>query len=748
MSINVKVTALLLLLVSLTGCKSTQEADPAYSLAQGCFAIQPYGSDKYFVAQQNTYVLQESSIEDAEKFFLKPSALGRFLIYDREGHYLSADGRKVTRNETASELSDWSINNLNIQIGSKTIDEAYTIIPTTGLDFRLAIKLDAPALIPTLEKLPTWFAFNLVPQPASYCTAHPEASLDAVISAAATSDADSGTTQAEEPGDPSKPVVGFADLHAHIGFPKSMGSVSMSGGVFHPYGIEHALADCDRLHGKDGGLDFLESVTEGGDHKTDGYPSFSYWPHRSSKTHIQAYYRWLHRAHLSGLKLIVTHVTGNPTFCDLLKIMHAGKSSDKCTGRDAVAQQTQYIYDLQDYIDAQEGGPGKGWLRVVTSPADARIAIADNQLAVVLGTEHGTLFDCREGVDYCTEEFVDQELQNIYDMGIRSVFPIHRFDNAFGGTRTADGSAGGWMHLTSMLSTSKINTLLDLVNPFKLLFEPIGGHFWEFDECPEGVQAAGNILSMKTFVEKDLTVLTDAANDIPTFGPLLSQGLDLIFIDKLGDLPEYKEFDGEKRMCNIRGLQDIGAHLINGIIDRGMIIEIDHMSYYTQTAVMDIIEERQYSGVISGHTWMESNPETRGQIFKLGGLVMPFNNKPTSVANSMKKLKTEMEAYPFSIGIAMSTDIQGVTSQAKADEDFSPQYPFTSIDGKTTFYQPKTGDREFDFGKEGMAHYGLYPEWVENFRQVDESDPEDLMAILMNSAETYLQMWERAYNAN
>src|SRR3546814_18942075 len=56
--------------------------------------------------------------------------------------------------------------------------------------------------------------------------------------------------------------------------------------------------------------------------------------------------------------------------------------------------QVKYLYQLQDYVDAQEGGPGKGWFRIVSSPADARKVINDGKLAVVPGLEFADLFNC------------------------------------------------------------------------------------------------------------------------------------------------------------------------------------------------------------------------------------------------------------------------------------------------------------------------------------------------------------------
>ena len=62
-------------------------------------------------------------------------------------------------------------------------------------------------------------------------------------------------------------------------------------------------------------------------------------------------------------------------------------------------------------------------------------------------------------------------------------------------------------------------------------------------------------------------------------------------------------------------------------------------------------------------------------------------------------------------------------------------YPFKSYDGKVTFDRQKTGERTFDYAKEGVAHYGLYADWFEDLRRVGG----DAMADDMwDGAEAYL----------
>ena len=68
------------------------------------------------------------------------------------------------------------------------------------------------------------------------------------------------------------------------------------------------------------------------------------------------------------------------------------------------------------------------------------------------------------------------------------------------------------------------------------------------------------------------------------------------------------------------------------------------------------------------------------------------------------------------------------------------QYPFKSFDGRVTFQRQRSGEREFDITKDGVAHYGLFPDWWEDIRRVGGAAAVSDMA---RGAEAYLQAWER-----
>jgi hypothetical protein len=72
------------------------------------------------------------------------------------------------------------------------------------------------------------------------------------------------------------------------------------------------------------------------------------------------------------------------------------------------------------------------------------------------------------------------------------------------------------------------------------------------------------------------------------------------------------------------------------------------------------------------------------------------------------------------------------------------QYPFRSFDGGSVIDRQRSGTRTYDLNTDGVDHYGLYPDWVEDLRLV--AGPQ-IVDDLANGAEAYLQLWERAEKA-
>jgi len=192
------------------------------------------------------------------------------------------------------------------------------------------------------------------------------------------------------------------------------------------------------VHDFDGSGDQLNQLIPNGNasgHGVIGYPDMTGWPAFDVLTTQQAYWEWLERAHDNGMKLMVMMAVNNAVLCQLA--IH--KNSFGCGDDPSVDRQIQGAKDLEAYIDARAGGAGLGFYHIVYSAAEARAAIADGKLAVVLGTEVDSEWGCTVGAAACDDTAIKTHVQDYFDRGIRVVFPLNVIDNNFGGSAAYTG---------------------------------------------------------------------------------------------------------------------------------------------------------------------------------------------------------------------------------------------------------------------------------------------------------------------
>jgi hypothetical protein len=170
-----------------------------------------------------------------------------------------------------------------------------------------------------------------------------------------------------------------------------------------------------------------------------------------------------------------------------------------------------------------------------------------------------------------------------------------------------------------------------------------------------------------------------------------------------------------------------------------MIINPDHMSQKGVEETLTLAESKRYSGVISPHGWMD--PGNWPRVRALGGLAFPNAGSATAYVDAWKKYRPA-GASKYLLGWGWGADLGGLAKQGAPGPAGATAvtYPFKSYDGKVTFERQRTGERTFDYAKEGVAHYGLYADWVEEVRKTGGSK---ILRDMWNSSESYLQMWER-----
>jgi microsomal dipeptidase-like Zn-dependent dipeptidase len=550
--------------------------------------------------------------------------------------------------------------------------------------------------------------------------------------------------------------------------------------------------------------DSVGNGTKDGATSNLGAPIFNGWPKWTSTTHQQAYYRWLKRAWQGGLRMTTMLAVTNEALC------RAGRRMDGtvCTdSMDSIKQQLDAAKAFETWVTANDGD----WFRIVYTPFEARDAIATGKLAVVLGVETAELFNCKFPIDQCelafnpkdesdkgflqscdfssetnsrtsplptcTPDYIKTQVSEWYDQGVRHVFPIHNFDNAFGGAAT-------WM------STIEVGNRI------------VEDHWWSSRECSGdgyGIGLGGVIDALgKMFIA------------LVGFGTLV-------------DAPDH----GETGSCNHFGLLPLGHVLMQELMKKGMIIDVDHMSVRSFDATLDMAEnpgavrDAQGNLILPGRTTpypvvashvqsfdmhvqaaRHERMRTRDQLIRIkntGGMIAamlkddvqdtdrkahqvmvdyssPFGYVKNDCRHSSKSFA---QAYQYAVDtmggpVAFGSDFNGVaghfgprfgsdacggaaeatgadpfpvftgdrqkerSAQYRAQNRLS--YPFM-ITGFGEFWEQETGKKKFDYNVDGLAHIGLLPDMVADLKNIGL--PVYHQEQIFKSAEAYIQMWER-----
>lgn len=616
----------------------------------------------------------------ASKLYLKPTALGRYMLYDRIGLLLAAGAHQVSRVRAAGPSTEWAPTALR--------GAAFTIRSTAN-GRRLAVASNGGGL--TLSATRGRRArFQFVE--AKGCKPFPEAQVNATGATFRGTNRD-GT------------VFGFVDDHLHITANMRGGGLVISGEPFDRFGIAAALGQDAKVHGADGSLDItgnlLRNGVPTGTHDTHGWPTFTGWPTFDTQTHQQTYYVWLQRAWEAGERMVVAQTVDDAPMCRI-EPRKIYRSCDETTSIDA---QIRTLRALQGYVDAQDGGPGRGWFRLVYSPAQARRVIEQGKLAVVIGIESSDLFGCSEldGKPQCSRADIVRGIRDYKRMGVRGMFVAHWVNNAFGGAALEGGAKGIFINILNRVQT--------------------GGYFTT-GPCPSPAQG-------ETVSTLSQPLLQFLSTFFPATKPIASQ-----------PMPMYPA----GLQCNSNGLTDLGRFMIGQMIKQHMLIEVDHLSERARDTVLGIAARARYAGVISGHngTGGSWTPAELTKLYRLGGFAAVTPDQAPALAAKIASMSRYRRGSRL-FGVGIGTDTGGFASLPAPRSDAAKRplrYPFKSYDGKVTFTRERTGQRTFDLNHDGVAHYGLMADLLADMRQAPGG--RKALALLFRSAEAYLETWQRA----
>jgi microsomal dipeptidase-like Zn-dependent dipeptidase len=634
-------------------------------LANRCFAIASRATARFIATSGAGSYRASAARAHAVPFYLEPTGLRTYLLFDRDGQLLGVPTRggaaSVVRAGTPDPTTEWALTRVRgrdftINSTADRLQLAVTTDRSRGLTLTSPGRAGARRL----------FAFAS----GRGCRQYPEAQVGAFGRPF------TGKTRAGR-------VTGFVDLHVHVTADMRAGGSVIYGESFDRFGITRALsAEGDaKAHGQDGVLDVTGNLIRHGSptgtHDNHGWPTFKGWPTHDTITHQQVYYVWLKRAWMAGMRLIVAQTVEDHALCDI-----EPRKVRTCDELQSIVGQVQRLREMQDYIDAQSGGRGRGWFRLVYDPRQARRVIERGKLAVVIGVESSDPFGCSEflGLPQCTKADVDRGLDEFYRLGVRTMFPVHWIDNAFAGAALEGGAQGTFINALNVRQTGLPFSTETCTRPGEI-------------EQPSGDTA------------------------IPGSGP----------------------------QCNTRGLTDLGAYLIRRMIAKHMLIEADHMSEKTRDTVLAIAQTSHYPLVSShngtGGSWSTSQLRA---LYDLGGMVAVTPDTAPKLADKVLALR-RLRGSRNDFGVGIGTDTGGLGGQPRPRVDAARRplrYPFRSYDGKVEFVRERTGDFVYDLNHDGVAHYGLIPDLLADIQQSNGNS--NALPQLFRSAEAYLEMWQRA----
>ena len=534
---------------------------------------------------------------------------------------------------------------------------------------------------------------------------------------------------------------GFVDLHSHpmshlgfggrlmhgapdLGTPMPAGMIVEGSGCSDtlrtPNSMLEALGSCVASHSVEIANSChnlqrhaIVKAVEAGSHSAHGtgvlgFPTFDDWPRHSDVTHQLMWIDWVKRAYDGGLRVLVGLVVNSETLADAL---------NGSPPYDDSSQIVQQLQEMRNLVGRYE------WMEVAETTDDLERIVGEDRLAVVLGIE----VDAIGGFNHTfrgdntrpTDREIRAEIRRLHFLGVRYIFPVHLIDNVFGGT-------------------AAYQQLFNIANRNQW------GRWWELRCADRDLEWQAALLD---------------------FQPWIVTMLDLGFLPT-DIVPLPKGCDPADGHQNIRGLQRRGRVAVRQMMRLGMIIDIDHASRRTADQLLDLAEEEGYP-LVSGHNGLipsadaHENQRTHEQyqrIAALGGMVgVGFSEtNAQGFLDSVRAVREQLAADPQAAGanaLALGTDINGL-----AEAPIGPcpvpnlptcrgRMPVTYGDGglPVPSMQTRVGNRTFDvtwdYNTDGVAHYGLLPDFLHHVELLGGTEEVDL---LLDGAESFARVWRLA----
>lgn len=489
-----------------------------------------------------------------------------------------------------------------------------------------------------------------------------------------------GVPQVPDRKAPTAAIKGWADVHVH-----QAADLAFAGGWVwgsHREGnLAERLPQCSGhnhatvpILGLRSGIHLLDPH----DGQIHGAPDFKDWPSWKDIKHQQVSAQWLKEAHDKGLQLMVASLVNNQWVAAATILSGTNQKQVPPADMESVKAQLISLQEMDEKTD---------WYTIVRDPWEARRAIARGELAVVLAVEVSDLMPASDGP-------WQQQLYDLYDMGVRSIQIVHQTNSIF---------SGAAFHRDALKVMNQIKGMIDphvdFDNEGDGIHNPVGLSQTGYELLDEMVR---------------LNILVDVAHT-----PLKTQRQ--IFQYFAEKHQYYPMWTSHTRMDDL--LRPAEKKVFKEFVTIPETLE-----YFRQTG-----------GIVGLRTGEEAMKTYENPI------------KGLKVANNCDgSARSFTQFYQYAddrgVNVALASDFNGFITQVvprfgpDACANASPEERQQQI--KAQGPQPQTQDAMMqDYYVKGLAHMGLLPALVQDMRDLG-ADTRNFD----NSAENFIRMWERTYD--
>jgi microsomal dipeptidase-like Zn-dependent dipeptidase len=487
-----------------------------------------------------------------------------------------------------------------------------------------------------------------------------------------------------------------------------------------PGSVGRALSDCNAIHGGWGATDnncgntiraeivnkvdkiyvFKQKNGVGDlghiDHPHGGYPNFTHWPHQSSVTHQQMWHEWIKRAYNGGLRVMVSLAVTNSLLAE------AASADQYIDDKSSVELQ---LIEMRKFVQRHSD-----FMEIAKSPADLRRIVKANKLAVILGVETDDIGNLTRRSRFKNENIsmlqIKGEISRLYyTYDVRYIFPVHMANNIFGGTAVNN-------NLFALSTKYYTNNYVEVI--------------------PSTGENIGYQIGNEDF-------------GFP--GAELLRTLNLGWI--IDHQPRYNNPGPGYGHKNKLGLTALGISALVEMMKLGMMIDIDHMSDKAQRQAFQVARLYGFYPLNCGHNGIRGPNSTERNIARdlvdsievYGGMfgVGSTDATPQMFVNNYLNVWNQIGRKPIGIG----TDVNGLEPLPRCTNNLDSAQFYRGFPLPLS----NMGNKKWNYTKEGVAHYGLMPEFLKDV-SMRTNNGMTVYSQLMESAEYFAQMWEKCERMN